>query len=162
MGEQQDRYQLTQRGSDFASPKVLSNFYVNNHRYVVICPESHCESFTEQDLSYFPKNLTDSVVGQLRLNNQHCIIVEVESDAIEDNKSDITTLLTARELQIVQLIARGNPNKQIAHRLHISEWTVSTHLRRIFAKLGVDSRAAMVYRCSSRLDNLEQLVMPLH
>jgi hypothetical protein len=39
-------------------------------------------------------------------------------------------------------------NKQIAHQLHISEWTVATHLRRIFAKLGVDTRAAMVYRCA--------------
>jgi DNA-binding NarL/FixJ family response regulator len=45
--------------------------------------------------------------------------------------------------------ALGKQNKHIAKQLKISEWTVSTHLRRIFAKLGVASRAAMVYRCSS-------------
>jgi DNA-binding CsgD family transcriptional regulator len=56
-------------------------------------------------------------------------------------------LLTARELQIVALVAEGRVNKQIADTLCISEWTVSTHLRRIFAKLGVDTRAAMVSRC---------------
>jgi DNA-binding CsgD family transcriptional regulator len=56
-------------------------------------------------------------------------------------------LLTARELQIVALVAEGRVNKQIADDLRISEWTVSTHLRRIFAKLGVDTRAAMVSRC---------------
>jgi DNA-binding NarL/FixJ family response regulator len=54
--------------------------------------------------------------------------------------------LTQREAQIVELIAAGAGNKQVAARLCISEWTVGTHLRRIFVKLGVRSRAAMVYR----------------
>ncbi|WP_366918634.1 LuxR C-terminal-related transcriptional regulator [Acaryochloris sp. IP29b_bin.148] len=39
----------------------------------------------------------------------------------------------------------------MANQLHISEWTVSTYLRRIFAKLNVDSRAAMVFRCAGLL-----------
>lgn len=52
--------------------------------------------------------------------------------------------LSARESEIVQLVARGFQNKSIAGRLGISSWTVCTHLRRIFAKLGVTSRAAMV------------------
>lgn len=158
MGKQQAPYQLMEEENNCVSPKTLSHFYVNNHHYVVICPGSNCGAFPEQDSSYFPKNLTDSAVGQLQLNNQLCIIVEVGSEAMEDNKPDITTLLTERELQIVQLIAQGHSNKQIAHRLHISEWTVSTHLRRVFAKLSVDSRAAMVYRCSSLLNNLKQLI----
>jgi len=57
------------------------------------------------------------------------------------------SLLTARELQIAALVAEGLVNKQIAAELEISEWTVSTHLRRVFAKLKVDTRAAMVARC---------------
>jgi DNA-binding NarL/FixJ family response regulator len=56
-------------------------------------------------------------------------------------------LLTARELEVATLVASGRANKQIASTLGISEWTVSTHVRRMFAKLGVDSRAAMVARC---------------
>lgn len=59
--------------------------------------------------------------------------------------------LTGRELQIAALVAEGRVNKQIAAELRISEWTVSTHLRRIFAKLGVDTRAAMVGRCADVL-----------
>jgi DNA-binding CsgD family transcriptional regulator len=42
------------------------------------------------------------------------------------------------------MVAKGYANKTIAAVLDISCWTVSTHLRRIFAKLGVGSRAAMV------------------
>jgi DNA-binding CsgD family transcriptional regulator len=56
--------------------------------------------------------------------------------------------LTGRELEIAILVAQGLATKNIAHRLQISEWTVSTYLRRIFAKLHVESRAAMVYRCA--------------
>lgn len=64
--------------------------------------------------------------------------------------------LTARELQIVTLVARGLVNKQIAAELRISGWTVSTHLRRIYAKLGVDTRAAMVSRCATLLNGGQQ------
>jgi DNA-binding NarL/FixJ family response regulator len=44
------------------------------------------------------------------------------------------------------MIAKGYPNKTIAAVLDISVWTVCTHLRRIFAKMGVTSRTAMVTR----------------
>jgi len=52
--------------------------------------------------------------------------------------------LSPREQEIVRMVAKGHPNKVIADVLDISSWTVCTHLRRIFAKLGVSSRAAMV------------------
>jgi DNA-binding CsgD family transcriptional regulator len=54
--------------------------------------------------------------------------------------------LSPREQEIVRMVAQGHPNKVIADVLNISSWTVCTHLRRIFAKLGVGSRAAMVAR----------------
>ena len=52
--------------------------------------------------------------------------------------------LSPRELEVVRMVAKGHPNKIIADVLSISSWTVCTHVRRIFAKLGVGSRAAMV------------------
>jgi len=52
--------------------------------------------------------------------------------------------LSPREREIARMVARGYTNKMIASVLDISLWTVSTHLRRIFAKLGVSTRAAMV------------------
>jgi DNA-binding CsgD family transcriptional regulator len=52
--------------------------------------------------------------------------------------------LSPREKEIVSLIARGLPNKTIARKLNISPWTVSTCVKRIFAKFNVRSRAEMV------------------
>jgi DNA-binding CsgD family transcriptional regulator len=52
--------------------------------------------------------------------------------------------LSPREREIARMVAKGYPNKTIAAVLDISTWTVGTHLRRMFAKLGVHSRAAMI------------------
>lgn len=56
------------------------------------------------------------------------------------------TLLSPREQEIARMVAAGHPSKTIASVLNISCWTVGTHLRRIYAKLGVNTRAAMVDR----------------
>ncbi|MEU6166535.1 LuxR C-terminal-related transcriptional regulator [Streptomyces tanashiensis] len=50
--------------------------------------------------------------------------------------------LTAREAEVLRLVASGGTNRDIAHALVISEHTVARHLNNIFAKLGVGSRAA--------------------
>ncbi len=55
-----------------------------------------------------------------------------------------TRALTPREMEIARMVAIGYANKTIAAVLEISSWTVATHLRHIFAKLGVATRAAMV------------------
>jgi DNA-binding CsgD family transcriptional regulator len=52
--------------------------------------------------------------------------------------------LSPREAEIVRLVAKGYPNKAIAAVLEISPWTVATHLRRIYGKLSVNTRAEMV------------------
>ncbi|MFI5915983.1 response regulator [Dactylosporangium sp. NPDC051541] len=49
-------------------------------------------------------------------------------------------VLSARELQVVRLVARGMSNQQIADELRLSLETVRTYLRRLFAKLGVNDR----------------------
>jgi DNA-binding NarL/FixJ family response regulator len=54
------------------------------------------------------------------------------------------TALTAREAQILALLAEGLVNKEIAARLGISRHTVKTHLAALFHKLGVTTRAEAV------------------
>ncbi|MEV6237032.1 response regulator transcription factor [Lentzea sp. NPDC051838] len=52
--------------------------------------------------------------------------------------------LSKREVQILENLAKGLSNREIAKALFISEATVKTHLVRIFAKLGVETRTAAV------------------
>ena len=50
--------------------------------------------------------------------------------------------LSERELQVLNLVAHGQPNKIIAAELGISEMTIKVHLSRVFAKLGVQDRTS--------------------
>ncbi|NUR84164.1 MAG: response regulator transcription factor [Nonomuraea sp.] len=54
--------------------------------------------------------------------------------------------LTGREIEILQLLAQGAGNKEIAKALFITEATVKTHLNHIYGKLGVDTRTAAVHK----------------
>lgn len=57
---------------------------------------------------------------------------------------DPNRLLTARELEIVRMIAEGLRNKAIAERLSISEGTVKIHLHNVYEKLGLDGRLELM------------------
>lgn len=52
--------------------------------------------------------------------------------------------LSAREREVLALVAKGTSNREIARELFISEATVKTHLTHLYAKLGVNDRAAAV------------------
>ena len=54
--------------------------------------------------------------------------------------------LTAREAELVELIAQGLDNAQVAARLGLSEKTVRNHITRIFDKLGVENRSQAIVR----------------
>src|ERR1019366_1461920 len=58
--------------------------------------------------------------------------------------------LSQRELEVLELVAAGNTNREAAARLYISEATVKTHLLNIYAKLGVSDRAAAVAEAFNR------------
>jgi DNA-binding NarL/FixJ family response regulator len=58
--------------------------------------------------------------------------------------------LTSREIEVLELVARGASNADVAASLFISEATVKTHLLHIFGKLGVDDRTAAVVSALER------------
>ncbi|MET9088006.1 response regulator transcription factor [Streptomyces sp. NPDC004237] len=58
--------------------------------------------------------------------------------------------LTPREVQVLDLVARGLSNSEIGRELYIGEATVKTHLLRTFVKLGVNDRTAAVTIALSR------------
>lgn len=59
-------------------------------------------------------------------------------------------LLSQRELEILELVAAGNTNREAATRLFITEATIKSHLLNIYAKLGVNDRAAAVTEAFNR------------
>lgn len=64
-------------------------------------------------------------------------------------------VLTVRELEIVQLIAKGRKNKEIAEELFLSEKTVKNHLTNIFKKLKLNDRTqVLIYAITNKLVHL--------
>jgi DNA-binding CsgD family transcriptional regulator len=78
----------------------------------------------------------DGVLLDLSVGRIRCLMLVQESS--------VAVALSPREQQIALMVASGRTNHAIAGSLEISAWTVSTHLRRIYAKLAVSSRAEMV------------------
>jgi len=83
----------------------------------------------------------DATLLNIELDGIRCTFVR-----IRPVPEPSTASLSPREQEIVRMMAKGHTNKAIAAVLDISTWTVSTHLRRVFAKLAVTSLAAMVAR----------------
>ncbi len=65
--------------------------------------------------------------------------------------------ISPRELEVLELVARGASNRDAATRLFISEATVKTHLMHVYSKLGVNDRAAAVAEAFDR-----GLLIPRH
>jgi len=68
--------------------------------------------------------------------------LENESSMSAANLKNGYDVLTKRETEIMKLVAKGCTNKQIAHKLYISEETVKMHVKNIFRKLAVNNRIA--------------------
>lgn len=58
-------------------------------------------------------------------------------------------LLTAREIEVVHLLAKGCTYSRVAQVLGISEHTVATHIKNLYRKLDVHTAAAAVFRAMS-------------
>ena len=72
------------------------------------------------------------------------VLVPAPAIFVRDHDKVTSLGLTARELEILELIAAGLSNKEIAGRLFVSENTVKTHLSRVFDKLGAKRRTQAV------------------
>jgi DNA-binding CsgD family transcriptional regulator len=89
--------------------------------------------------------LPRDVVGQLRVGDlDYALTATSEEPDPTVGSRDPLDVLSEREIQIALLVSRGKVTKQIACNLRISEHTVCAYMRRIFGKLQVSNRAAMV------------------
>jgi len=74
----------------------------------------------------------------------------VATRLVSQLRAPATDTLSERELEVLRLIAQGETNRGAAAHLFISEATVKTHLLHIYAKLGVNDRAAAVAEAFQR------------
>ena len=72
------------------------------------------------------------------------VVVEAPATFVRDERTLEALGLAPRELEVLELIAAGLSNREIADRVHVSENTVKTHLSRVFDKLGARRRTQAV------------------
>jgi len=84
----------------------------------------------------------------LKLTREKVVVKEVPApvDFVRDEAKVVELGLTPRELEILELIAQGLSNKEIADKVFVSENTVKTHLSRVFDKLDAKRRTQAVQR----------------
>jgi DNA-binding NarL/FixJ family response regulator len=96
----------------------------------------------------------DTIVDARRAGLDADIVVSAPSprDSGRDGDGDLVfeEALTPRELEVLELLAQGLPNKGIADRLGISDQTVKFHIASIMGKLGASNRVETVRRAVRR------------
>ena len=98
-----------------------------------------------QGTQVLPPNLTGSLFSQI-----------VDKAVIESSPSKIieSVKMTKRERQVIDLVADGLTNKEVAQRLHLSTYTVKSHIHNILEKLALHTRVQIAnYAYTSNNDN---------
>ena len=123
---------------------VLTTFL--NERLVVEAIRSGAKGYVLKDVD--AQGLVRSILavhaGESAFDS-HAAAVVVKSMSGEQ-ASDSAVSFTARESEVVRLLANGLSNRQIGQALFISETTVKFHVHNVMGKLGVKRRAEVVYR----------------
>lgn len=83
----------------------------------------------------------DKVLSQSSMDK---VLKSFASPNEESQKRRLDLVLTAREIEVLRLVANGYGNQEIADRLFISSLTVKTHVRRLMTKLEVHDRSQLV------------------
>jgi DNA-binding NarL/FixJ family response regulator len=89
-----------------------------------------------------PAELADAVRAAAR--GETVLAPSVASTLVRQVRAPAPPALSAREVQVLRLVAQGRTNAEIGKELFISEATVKTHLLRVFNKLDVADRTAAV------------------
>jgi DNA-binding NarL/FixJ family response regulator len=94
-----------------------------------------------------PDDLIRSVIAAAR---GETVLAPQITAALVRRVSGAVPVLTAREIEILNLLSAGASNRDVAKALFISEATVKSHLTNIYGKLGVESRAGAVSKAIER------------
>lgn len=129
-----------------ASILVYSNYANGDEIYKVL--QAGAMGFVVKDMPL--KVLHDAIRAVAK--GEHFVPAEVSSRIV----SRVTTQLTSREIEILEMVAGGFSNKEIADRLSLVHGTVKVHLANIFRKINVSDRTqAVMYALKNHLIKIE-------
>jgi DNA-binding NarL/FixJ family response regulator len=108
------------------------------------------DGFVDKNLDpvAFLQAVRQAASGQMVLEGRPADLVWEIAERIE-RRRDVDAILTEREREVLTVAAEGLTARQIGDRLGVRERTVTTHLGRIYGKLGVGSRLGAVRAAAS-------------
>jgi len=89
--------------------------------------------------SYFDKKFLETLDDLIFINDSSEIINKKITKQIRHKKTNIRSVISEREIDVLKLLVEGNSNKEIANNLCISTHTVITHRKNIIRKTGIKS-----------------------
>lgn len=131
--------------SELGAPRVVVLTTYDSEADIVAAVEAGASGYLLKDAP--PEELVAAVLSAAA--GRSALAPAVASRLIDRMRTP-TTALSSREVEVVQLVAAGLSNEQIARRLFISQATVKSHLVHVFTKLDVDSRTAAVAVAAER------------
>ena len=141
---------LLQVGLDLDNrPKVIVfGLDVSRESEIITCAESGVAGLhlRSESFDHLLELVSTAGDGQAKCSPEVSAILmsRVYAFAAQQNPDSTTETLTAREREILDLIAQGLTNQQIASRLSLTLHTVKNHVHNLLTKLGVGSRAEAV------------------
>jgi DNA-binding NarL/FixJ family response regulator len=124
------------------APKVVIVTMFEEPRYVRDLMKLGASAYLLKTASI--EHLTGAVRAAVFDPKGHHIVVGMPQEMIEEVEEGSRGVLTAREMEILLLVARGLSNHQIANLIFVSEETVKRHLANAYPKMGVFSRGEAV------------------
>jgi DNA-binding NarL/FixJ family response regulator len=124
------------------APKVVIVTMFEEPRYVRELMRLGASAYLLKSVSV--EHLTGAIRAAVFDPKGHHVVVGMPRGMIEEAEEGSEGVLSAREMEILLLVARGLSNYQIANSLTISESTVKRHLANVYPKMGVSSRSEAV------------------
>lgn len=131
--------ELTAELGKIGGPPVLILTTFDTENLIVAAMNAGAQGYLLKDAP--PEELARAVRA---VNEGRPVMSDQVTVALTRRLTQPRTSLSARELEILEAVATGHTNKEIAQELFISQATVKTHLVHIFDKLGVDNRTSAV------------------
>lgn len=130
---------------------------LNRRTNILIISQEHDQSrikrVLEQGVNAFLTKYCDrseiisAIRASVRNEKYFCskvLDILIDNVRVDNVESCVPSTLTAREVEIVRLIAQGSKTREVAETLHLSPHTVNTHRKNIFKKLGIRSGPELV------------------